>query len=247
MSKNILNKIIVISVLAAMSYASVSAAAPVTQFTFNTTIQEIDEPWATSPLTTGDSISGDIQFDHNVLTFQDTGSPDMRVFAGAGVDTSGLAQSASAGWQQGPFYILAVVLQNDQTVTQGYLDSLPTFANTTNFSDLPSVDDAVDIVDITAYEYTGGPQQKIFSLDFVFSSADNVVTGSTLADVDFTKLFTNLIFGKFSAGEYTDLGEKVWDASGPLYKASPVPIPAAVWLFGSGLLGLIGLGKRRPV
>ena len=26
---------------------------------------------------------------------------------------------------------------------------------------------------------------------------------------------------------------------------SPVPIPAAVWLFGSGLLGLIGLARRR--
>ncbi len=28
---------------------------------------------------------------------------------------------------------------------------------------------------------------------------------------------------------------------------SPVPLPAAVWLFGSGLLGLIGVGRRRSV
>jgi hypothetical protein len=27
--------------------------------------------------------------------------------------------------------------------------------------------------------------------------------------------------------------------------ASPVPLPAAVWLFGSGLLGLLGVGRRR--
>ena len=27
--------------------------------------------------------------------------------------------------------------------------------------------------------------------------------------------------------------------------ASPVPIPAAVWLFGSGLLGLIGVARRK--
>jgi hypothetical protein len=27
--------------------------------------------------------------------------------------------------------------------------------------------------------------------------------------------------------------------------ASPVPLPAAVWLFGSGLLGLAGVGRRR--
>ncbi len=29
--------------------------------------------------------------------------------------------------------------------------------------------------------------------------------------------------------------------------ASVVPVPAAVWLFGSGLLGLIGVGRRRSV
>ena len=27
--------------------------------------------------------------------------------------------------------------------------------------------------------------------------------------------------------------------------ASPVPVPAAVWLFGSGLLGMIGVARRR--
>ncbi len=29
------------------------------------------------------------------------------------------------------------------------------------------------------------------------------------------------------------------------YMASPVPVPAAAWLFGSGLLGLIGVARRR--
>ncbi|MCH8106682.1 MAG: VPLPA-CTERM sorting domain-containing protein [Proteobacteria bacterium] len=26
---------------------------------------------------------------------------------------------------------------------------------------------------------------------------------------------------------------------------NPVPVPAAVWLFGTGLIGLIGISKRR--
>jgi hypothetical protein len=28
--------------------------------------------------------------------------------------------------------------------------------------------------------------------------------------------------------------------------ASAVPIPGALWLFGSGLLGLIGISRRKP-
>ena len=29
------------------------------------------------------------------------------------------------------------------------------------------------------------------------------------------------------------------------FEVTPVPVPAAVWLFGSGLLGLIGVAKRK--
>jgi PEP-CTERM motif len=28
---------------------------------------------------------------------------------------------------------------------------------------------------------------------------------------------------------------------------TPVPVPAAVWLFGSGLLGLIGIARKKKV
>jgi hypothetical protein len=28
---------------------------------------------------------------------------------------------------------------------------------------------------------------------------------------------------------------------------SPVPVPAAAWLFGSGLLGLVGIARRRKM
>ena len=35
------------------------------------------------------------------------------------------------------------------------------------------------------------------------------------------------------------------DGTEGIYLASPVPIPAAAWLFGSGLLGLIGISRRK--
>ena len=37
-----------------------------------------------------------------------------------------------------------------------------------------------------------------------------------------------------------------WDASDrPLVGVSAIPVPAAAWLFGSGLLGMIGIARRR--
>jgi hypothetical protein len=34
-------------------------------------------------------------------------------------------------------------------------------------------------------------------------------------------------------------------STGEIFKISAVPIPAAVWLFGSGLVGLAGVARRR--
>jgi len=38
-----------------------------------------------------------------------------------------------------------------------------------------------------------------------------------------------------------------WTQVGPMtsFQVSAVPVPAAVWLFGSGLLGLIGVARRK--
>ena len=35
----------------------------------------------------------------------------------------------------------------------------------------------------------------------------------------------------------------VWDASS--FSTTPVPVPAAMWLLGSGLIGLVGVARRR--
>ena len=42
-------------------------------------------------------------------------------------------------------------------------------------------------------------------------------------------------------------GAATWtlSANGDLVYAAPVPLPAAVWLLGSGLLGLLGVGRRK--
>jgi len=35
------------------------------------------------------------------------------------------------------------------------------------------------------------------------------------------------------------------NGSGPPNPPKPVPIPATIWLFGAGLIGMIGFTKRR--
>jgi hypothetical protein len=47
------------------------------------------------------------------------------------------------------------------------------------------------------------------------------------------------------------VGAGIWTLSAngtatyTLASASPVPVPAAIWLFGSGLLGLVGVSRRK--
>jgi len=44
----------------------------------------------------------------------------------------------------------------------------------------------------------------------------------------------------------TDAGTSLFTSSGgAFYYTSPVPVSAAVWLFGSGLVCLIGVARRK--
>ncbi|HHJ15971.1 MAG TPA: VPLPA-CTERM sorting domain-containing protein [Gammaproteobacteria bacterium] len=48
----------------------------------------------------------------------------------------------------------------------------------------------------------------------------------------------------FSAGAMDD-GFNVVNSTWTNYSVAPVPVPAALWLFGSGLLGLAGIARRK--
>jgi len=47
-----------------------------------------------------------------------------------------------------------------------------------------------------------------------------------------------------SLTEYLSNGE-VFEMTFTGFAGAPVPVPAAVWLFGSGLLGLVGVARKR--
>lgn len=67
------------------------------------------------------------------------------------------------------------------------------------------------------------------------------IAGSSAFSVD-TNPETVVLLTAFHSGTITDLniGLSIGDAPAP----SAVPAPAAVWLFGTGLIGLIGIRKK---
>lgn len=61
---------------------------------------------------------------------------------------------------------------------------------------------------------------------------------------------TNELNQTYAATNYVDIrlalgGERDWDFDWVRFDVAPVPVPAAVWLFGSGLLGLVGIARRK--
>jgi len=83
------------------------------------------------------------------------------------------------------------------------------------------------------------------------STAFAVITQAT--GWEFFDVTGNLLFGKalngfgvygYESGGFTSERTYLDDV---VLSTSPVPIPAAIWLFGTALIGLLGFGKRRKV
>jgi len=76
----------------------------------------------------------------------------------------------------------------------------------------------------------------------------NLVDVVTVENADSFTLTANLKAGAFAANF---LGLSTTDVLGDISftgsTVSAVPVPAAVWLFGTGLIGLVGAGKRKKI
>lgn len=96
-------------------------------------------------------------------------------------------------------------------------------------------------------------------LPLVFDTATNsaydgantggTIGGNPMADGPFTGYNANFNIATITPTGY-DANAMLapncsWDPSGNCFQGGEVPVPAAVWLFGSGLLGLVGVARRR--
>jgi hypothetical protein len=98
----------------------------------------------------------------------------------------------------------------------------------------------------TAVSYSGGSPSSASYKYGILSAADLATVGSTVALYGITGngslgAVQSYVLGTASLGTNGTLTL----ASNPTTAPPPVPLPAAVWLFGSGLLGLVGVSRRR--
>lgn len=80
------------------------------------------------------------------------------------------------------------------------------------------------------------------TVDFNFVNGFKPVSGefTFLTFGSYSGDFANIEFTGFTPSKYTE----VFGANSLTLVITPTPIPGAIWIFGSGLIGLIGIRKR---
>ncbi len=105
------------------------------------------------------------------------------------------------------------------------------------FNVIQAIGDALDNASATLIEYdlpSGGT--------FAFTEA-TLFYGTTTTDLLGVSITATSGWGGFAAASTAPLNDSYPFAID--LTVSTVPVPAAAWLFGSGLLGLIGLARRK--
>src|SRR3989344_819417 len=95
----------------------------------------------------------------------------------------------------------------------------PASSNPDNIIHAGIIEDLTD-ADMDAYEFLNGLPNSTLLRGGILVGFEDTLGGGDLDYNDLSYLFTNV-------------------------GTAPVPVPAAVWLFGSGLLGLIGVARRK--
>jgi len=229
--------------LGALSLGFAPSAAAISSFDAHSeltlTLTGVSAPDGWSVTAVGSIGDDDVAPDGNATALNDS------TLADAVLTTPGtISQSASTVGSATFGFVNSRVFTNlDMTLTNELVDQALTFDFTWSIvTDATSIADptgdasalaSADVYDLDASGGFAGIYFDIFSVVEVFGTD----TGSC-APIDCS--------GSFSA--VVDPGSVLnvvgfLDVEG--YAEAYVPVPAAVWLFGSGLLGLVGVARRR--
>ncbi len=251
MIRSILGKVCRVCTLIIALYIPLTAtAATLLQLNFDTTILET---WGPSPLDIDDDVQAALQISSSDFYMSGTDTQDIfgtpvsfqwDIYQGPNI----WGWATGPSWSQAnPGFAIAVSVLNNYLLPAGSMDDIPGYATTSMFPNLPSDGDVIDAILISVFsnDLLTSSQEKSFNTVMLYDAADGVVTGQGVGGINASKWLTDIIYGElfiFADNAYTE--ETIWEATGPI-GASPVPIPAAAWLFGSGLLGLLGITRKR--
>jgi len=136
--------------------------------------------------------------------------------------------------------------------------STPFFGFGFGFNDRPQVPDGSQLSNIgsVVLEFSNG-DSEVFPLSasrvlcctegrFDYSDADDDIVGNGLvkrATIALDYNYEPFFPGSGFPGDY--FGLKFMGIDDVTYSTAVVPVPTAIWLFGSGLIGLLGVARRR--
>ncbi|MCW8934929.1 MAG: VPLPA-CTERM sorting domain-containing protein [Gammaproteobacteria bacterium] len=89
---------------------------------------------------------------------------------------------------------------------------------------------------------TSGTGYYLLQIDMIDSTATSL---NSLAIPDVTTVEEMAADGRLFLRRFSSRNVEEWAASGRFSSITPVPVPAAVWLFASGLIGLASLARRK--
>jgi hypothetical protein len=109
--------------------------------------------------------------------------------------------------------------------------------------DAIALSSASALIDTVTYENTGS-YLGYYAEGNSFTSDDSNTITMSIARLP-NGMDSNFNAGDFGSACITPGSANIGGTGDCSLSVSPVPVPAAVWLFGSGLLGLIGISRRK--
>jgi len=211
---------------------------PLDQATFGGTGIPNDEVAISSQFSNGDSLitiamSATQRYDNPALTNDGAGT----YFAGAGSNTPTGTTTEGALWNFNYYIKIDSPTETlaDYDITLFY-DFDPAFDNGPAGLGTINMTNAI----------LGGPAPATTTL---VEDSQNLMFGFLASDIAGLLVApTYAAFDPNALGEYNfgiSVGQSGWGVENVRMDVQVVPVPAAVWLFGSGLLGLVGVARRK--
>lgn len=179
-----------------------------------------------------------------------SGAPVTSYLAGYGVTLSGMLPGETANIYNASTTPWMATPSSPNVFIVGGINPIDTV--TLNFA-TPVDNFSFDRVgNIAAYSPSGTIKGSWFATAY---NASNVILGSvgeglisTYSDVPtqtFSLAFQGIYHIDFTGNSYNFAGTNMPVLDNLTFTSSPVPVPAAAWLLGSGLLGLMGVARRK--